>query len=340
MTEEIDNYYNYQEELRKFKEQKKKQDKLDKERENIIQPPLNTNIQNQQLQDKQYKFDVDVEETKSNQNNESLYTTPKYSSYKKSHYDYLNKRFVQRASDDYQMRSGRNQVAPVTEFGVDTGVVYGIESRKWEAERKAQEIIEKIGQPYRKNLRALATKLATKIHHQTEANAQTIKQEKYRAWKESQSQRGMVNIDLEDLKRIKGQPLFAGENPQQKVGMSFKKYAELLDKLEEKTRNNIYEKVESSTKKKYENSQSTYIFPHLKQWRKEAQQLGRSQEYLNKIDRVIDYAGKNPDKFAKSDTTSLDNAMQQDRTEFKQLLEQKEQHNKEQFYSIMARRMR
>ena len=38
MTEEIDNYYNYQEELRKFKARKKKQDKLDKERENIIQP--------------------------------------------------------------------------------------------------------------------------------------------------------------------------------------------------------------------------------------------------------------------------------------------------------------
>ena len=336
MTEEIDNNYRDEEELRKFKERKKKQDKLDKERENIIQPPLNTNIQNQQLQDKQYKFDVDIEETKNNQNNQSIYTPPKYSSYKKSHYDWLYKRFVQRASDDYQMQSGRNEVANVTEWGVDTGVVYGIESRKWEAEIKAKEIHEKTGKPYRMNVRALATK----IHHQTEANAQTIKQEKYRAWQESQSQGGMVKIELEDLKRIKGQPLFAGENPQQKVRMSFKKYAELLDKLESKTRNHIYEKVESSTKRKYEKSQSSYIFPHLKQWRKEAQQLGRSQEYLNKIDRVIDYAGKNPDKFAQSDTTSLYNAMEQDRTEFKQLLERKEQHNKEQFYSLMAKRRR
>ncbi len=340
MTEEIDNYYNYLEELRKIDSRKKKQDKLDKELENLIQPPVNSNLQNQQHNNKQYKFDVDVEETKSNQNNESLYTPPKYSSYKKSHYDYLNKRFVQRASDDYQMQSGRNEVAPVTEFGVDTGVVYGIESRKWEAERKAGEIVEQIREkadnPHRINVRGLATK----IFHQTEANAQTIKQEKYRAWKESQSQGGIVKIDLEDLKKIKGQPLLAGENPQQKVGMSFKKYAELLDKLEEKTRNNIYEKIESSTKRKYEKSQSSYIFPHLKQWRKEAQQLGRSQEYLNKIDRVIDYAGKNPDKFAKSDTTSLDNAMQQDRTEFKELLERKEQHTIDAVRSIRAKRMR
>ena len=28
-------------------------------------------------------------------------------------------RFIQRASDDYQMRSGRNEVAGITELGVD-----------------------------------------------------------------------------------------------------------------------------------------------------------------------------------------------------------------------------
>lgn len=236
------------EELRRFKARKKKQDEFP---ENFVQPSVNNNLQNQQHLDRQYKFDRDVEETKSHQNNQSLYTTPKYSAQKSNYYDYLNKRFVRRASDDYQMQSGRNQVGETTEHGVDMDVIYGIECRKEEAEIKAQEISEKTGKPYRMNVRALATK----IHHQTEANAQTIKQEKYRAWKESQSQKGIVKVKLEDLEKIQGQPLLADDNPQQKIKMSFKKYAELLDKLEEKTRHHIYEKIESETKKKYENNQ-------------------------------------------------------------------------------------
>ncbi|MDJ0576588.1 MAG: hypothetical protein QNJ65_15645 [Xenococcaceae cyanobacterium MO_234.B1] len=89
--------------------------------------------------------------------------------------------------------------------------------------KKANEIYETSGKPYRINVVALATK----IHQKTEENVQIINQEKYRAWKESKSQGGMVKIELEDLERIKGQPLLAGENPQQKVRMSFDKYAKL-----------------------------------------------------------------------------------------------------------------
>ncbi|MDJ0576589.1 MAG: hypothetical protein QNJ65_15650 [Xenococcaceae cyanobacterium MO_234.B1] len=63
MIEEIDKDYNYEEESRKFNSQKKKQDKFDKdaESENIIRPEVNTNLQNQQHNNKQYKFDVDVD---------------------------------------------------------------------------------------------------------------------------------------------------------------------------------------------------------------------------------------------------------------------------------------
>ena len=100
MTCAIHKNYNSEEESRKLNSQKKKYE-LDKdaESENIIQPEVNTNLQNQQHNNQQYKFDVDVEETKSNQKNEpeSLCTYPRYSAYK-SYNDYINQRFIQRAS--------------------------------------------------------------------------------------------------------------------------------------------------------------------------------------------------------------------------------------------------
>ena len=74
----------------------------------------------------------------------------------------------------------------------------------------------------------------------------------------------------------------------------------------------------------------------LKDWRNQAQELGRSQEYLDKIDKVVDYAANNPDKFAQSNTESVENAMQQDREQFKQLQEEQQEQN--QSYSINVRR--
>ncbi len=81
---------------------------------------------------------------------------------------------------------------------------------------------------------------------------------------------------------------------------------------------------------------NSLTYQDLKDWRDQAEELGRSQEYLDKIDKVVDYAAKNPDKFAQSNTESVENAMQQDREEFKQLQEQQQQQN--QSYSINIRR--
>jgi len=83
---------------------------------------------------------------------------------------------------------------------------------------------------------------------------------------------------------------------------------------------------------------NSLTYQDLKDWRNQAEELGRSQEYLDKIDKVVDYAAENPENFAKSNTESVENAMQQDREEFKQLQEQQQQQEQNQSYSIKARR--
>ena len=81
---------------------------------------------------------------------------------------------------------------------------------------------------------------------------------------------------------------------------------------------------------------NSLTYQDLKDWRNQAEELGRSQEYLDKIDKVVDYAANNPDKFAQSNTESVENAMQQDREQFKQLQEEQQEQN--QSYSINIRR--
>ncbi len=83
---------------------------------------------------------------------------------------------------------------------------------------------------------------------------------------------------------------------------------------------------------------NSITYQDLQDWRNQAKELGRSQEYLDKIDKVVDYAAKNPDKLANYNTESVENAMQQDREQFKQLQEQQQQQEQNQSYSIKARR--
>ena len=98
----------------------------------------------------------------------------------------------------------------------------------------------------------------------------------------------------------------------------------------------LAETVKEDKLEKTPNSQTNNKLKELKTWREQAQQLGRSQNYLKKIDRVIDYASKNPDKFALSDTKSLEAAMKYDQTEFQKL----QQDSLEQSSSIKRKRKR
>ena len=240
--------------------------------------------------------------------------------------------YAQRASDDYQMQRGLKTPEELTPSGVNFYQRYLSDGRKNEASHAARDILTKQG---------LDTdikhheRLKERIFSQFEDNAQSITNQRYSAWK-SQDLDGKVEITVAELKkwqeeakalnrskdhlsgieRLTTEAKKQGLNPNEKIKIDFQDYSKRLEDLAKTNKNNITQKIALEYEQKSKNARTTTTSKELKEWRKQAEKLGRSQKHLNKIDEVINNALKT--QKGKSVEIGLRDkrAMQRDRAEF------------------------
>lgn len=224
-------------------------------------------------------------------------------------------RYTKRASDEEQIKMGIIPPVNITQAGAETHARYVAELRMMKAESIASAQAERLREAgiavEPKKYEAIRKEAFDKV----EAEWRQSKAEALKSWQESKGQKENHQPQNEEQVKVRLGDLQQWRQEAQALGRS-EKYLEKIDHLihsaREKTHNpansvkvserafKIMQRDRQEAAQQAQQQASVRVhISELKQWRQEAQALGHSEKYLNKIDQINELAKQkaSPDGF-------------------------------------------